>query len=123
MAALHSAYDGAMDDYFDSLKPQYGPVETWQNKSGTIALDIPLKLVEELSQPGTVSSEPGAEQLAEIIEPELTRVRYTTIINTLAESGVWSDEELNEPGSEEENITRLVWLAGWTVKQEIIKSN
>ncbi|RUR32745.1 hypothetical protein ELY33_05030 [Vreelandella andesensis] len=118
MAALYSAYDGAMDDYFDSLEPKYGAVETWENKRGSIALNIPLKLAECLSQPGAVPHEPGAEVLAEVIEPEINRIRYSMIIDTLVESGVWSDEELNEPGGEGENITRLVWLAGWELKRK-----
>lgn len=118
MAALHSAYDGAMDDHFDSLEPQYGAVATWENKRGTIALNIPLKLAEGLSQPGTMPHEPGAEALAEVIEPEINRIRYSMVIDTLVESGVWSDEELNEPGGEGENITRLVWLAGWELKRK-----
>ncbi len=118
MAALHSAYDGAMDDHFDSLEPQYGAVATWENKKGTIALNIPLKLAESLSQPGTIPHEPGAEALAEAIEPEINRIRYSMVIDTLLESGVWSDEELNEPGGEGENIIRLVWLAGWELKRK-----
>lgn len=114
LTALHIACDNAMNDHLDNLESQHGLVETWFSRSGTIALEIPVERVGQLSEPGAVQDEPTPSIIADLIKPQLDRIRYARIEETLREYGAWKDDELED---EEENYVRLVWLACWDLKQ------
>ena len=125
--AIRSTYPNVSDSLILSLKDrvkksldnQMGMIGSlkkkanwWSSSSGRIELDMTLDQAESVSGQG--QHDEDAKYLVKELRPQLDKIDPQVLASELKEYGAWDDKELAD---HEENLQRLVWIAGNDVSE------
>ena len=86
----------------------------WTSSSGQIELEMTAEQASSVSHPGRCDEDVEALLKVPAIADQIAEIDKDVLANVLSEYGAWDDEQLKD---HDENIQRLVWIAGCDIDE------
>lgn len=91
-------------------------MEWWTSSSGEIELQMTAKQASSVNHPGQCDSEVLVLSQHLLIVKQIDKIDKDVLAKVLSGYGAWDDEQLKD---HDENVQRLVWLAGCDIDDNL----